>query len=162
MRKLIAVSAAGLAALAFSGPLAAQHDKHASMNMHGTEKQAVAMVKKGVAYIQAFGVSQTYSEINDPKGKFRDRSLYLVVYGLDGKVLAHGHKPELVGKVMLEYRDPGGKRVIQETVEYARHDDEFWIEHQMDNPMTGEVQDMRMYCERLEESVICSGHFMGS
>ena len=162
MRKLVAVTATGLAALAFAGQPAAQHDKQASMNMHGTEAQAVAMVKKGVAYIQAFGVNQTYSQINDPQGKFHDRSLYLVVYGLDGEVLAHGHKPELVGKSMLEYRDPGGKRVIQETVKRAQARQKFWVEHQMDNPMTGQVQDMRMYCERLAQTVICSGHFMGS
>lgn len=161
MRKLLAVTAAGLTALAFSGPSAAQHNEHASMNMHGTEAQAVAMVKKGVAAIQAFGVRQTYAQISNPEGKFHDRSLYLVVYGLDGKVLAHGHKPEMVGKNMLEYRDPGGKRVIQETVDRAQVKEKFWVEHQMDNPMTGQVEDMRMYCERLDVTVICSGHFMG-
>jgi len=161
MRKLIAAIAAGLAAVAFTGQVAAQHNEHASMNMHGTEAQAVAMVKKGVAYIQAFGVNQTYAQINNPEGKFRDRSLYLVVYALDGTVLAHGHKPEMVGKSMLGYLDPGGKRVIQETVDRAKAKEKFWIDHQMDNPMTGQVEDMRMYCERLEQTVICSGHFMG-
>lgn len=158
MRKLIAVIGTALAALAFTGQPAAQH---ASMNMHGTEAQAVAMVKKGVAYIQAFGVNQTYAQISNPEGKFRDRSLYLVVYGLDGMVLAHGHKPGMVGKNMLGYRDPGGKQVVKVTVERARTKSKFWVDHQMDNPMTHEVEDMRMYCERLEETVICSGHFMG-
>ena len=158
MRKLIAVSAGGLAALAFAGQPAAQHS---AMNMQGTEAQAVAMVKKGVAYLEAFGERKAYAEINDSDGQFTDRSLYLVVYGLDGTVLAHGHKLDMVGKNMLGYRDPGGKQVIKVTVERARAKNRFWIEHKMDNPMTREVEDMRMYCERLEQTVICSGHFMG-
>ena len=160
MRKLIATTITGLAGLVLTGQSAAQHSQ-GHMNMQGTGAQAVAMVKKGVASIQAFGVNKTYAQINDPDGKFRDRSLYLVVYGLDGKVLAHGHKPDMVGKSMLGYRDPGGKQVIKETVKRAETKNKFWIEHKMDNPMTREVQDMRMYCERLEETVICSGHFMG-
>ena len=161
MRKLTATTIAGIAALVLAGQPAAQQGKHASMNMQGTEAQAVAMVKKGVASIQAFGMDKTYAEINDPDGKFRDRSLYLVVYGLDGEVLAHGWKSDMVGKNMLGYRDPGGKQVIKVTVERARAKNKFWVEHKMDNPMTHEVQDMRMYCERLAETVICSGHFMG-
>ena len=158
--KLLAATAFMAATLGWLAPAAAQQS-HGSMNMHGTEAQAVAMVKKGVASIQAFGVNKTYAQINDPEGKFRDRSLYLVVYGLDGEVLAHGHKPDMVGKNMLGFRDPGGKQVIKETVKRAETKNKFWIEHKMDNPMTREVQDMRMYCERLEETVICSGHFMG-
>jgi len=67
----------------------------------------------------------------------------------------------MVGKNMLGYRDPGGKQVVKVTVERARTKSKFWVDHQMDNPMTHEVEDMRMYCERLEETVICSGHFMG-
>jgi len=161
MRRLLAAAVGIALGLANHGPAAAQHQSHASMNMHGTEAQAVAMVKKGVAFIEAFGVRETYAEINDPKGKFRDRSLYLVVYGLDGKVLAHGHKPAMIGKNMLEFRDPGGKQYIRETVERARAKDKFWIEHTMDNPITHQIEDMRMYCEKLERTVICSGHFMG-
>jgi cytochrome c len=161
MTKHLAVAAGTTLALGFLVPVAAQHNKHANMNMHGTEAQAVAMVKKGVAFIQAFGVNQTYARINDSKGQFRDRSLYLVVYDLEGKVLAHGYKPGMIGKNMFEFRDPGGNQYIRETVERARAKDKFWIEHTMDNPMTGQVEDMRMYCEKVEQTVICSGHFMG-
>jgi hypothetical protein len=55
-----------------------------------TKDEAVAMVKKAVAAIKAEGAEKTYAEINNPSGKFVDRDLYIVVYGLDGMVLAHG------------------------------------------------------------------------
>ena len=160
MRKLLAAGAVSSVILGLAAPAAAQHP-HAGMNMQGTKAQAVAMVKKGVAYIQAFGQRKAYAEINDPDGQFTDRSLYLVVYGLDGEVLAHGHKLDMVGRNMLGYRDPGGKQVVKVTVERAHDNDEFWVKHTMDNPMTQQVEPMEMYCERLKDTVICSGHFMG-
>jgi cytochrome c len=48
------------------------------------------MVKKAVAEITAKGPDKAYAEISDPTGPFVDRDLYIVVYGMDGMVLAHG------------------------------------------------------------------------
>jgi cytochrome c len=55
-----------------------------------TKDEAQAMVKKAVAFVKAQGVEKGYAEISNKGGQFIDRDLYIVVYGLDGKVLAHG------------------------------------------------------------------------
>ena len=55
-----------------------------------SKDEAVAMVKKAVSAIKAEGPGKAYPEISNPSGKFVDRDLYIVVYGLDGMVLAHG------------------------------------------------------------------------
>ena len=52
--------------------------------------EAVAMVKQAVAFIKDQGPDKAYPEITDKASKFHDRDLYVVVYQLDGKVLAHG------------------------------------------------------------------------
>jgi cytochrome c len=52
--------------------------------------QAAAMVKKVVAYIKTQGPDEAYPAIDDHSGQSVDHDLYVVVYGLDGKVLAHG------------------------------------------------------------------------
>ncbi len=57
-----------------------------------TKDEAVAMVKKAVAYIKANGTEQAYAEISKKGGMFTDRDLYIVVYGLNGHVFAHGAK----------------------------------------------------------------------
>jgi cytochrome c len=62
-----------------------------------TKDEAVAMVKKAVAAIKSDGAEKAYAEINNPTGPFVDRDLYIVVYGLDGMVLAHGAKKERIG-----------------------------------------------------------------
>ena len=56
------------------------------------------MVKKAVAYYKAKGKDAAFAEINNPKGQFTDRDLYVVVYDTNGKVLAHGANAKMIGK----------------------------------------------------------------
>src|SRR3954466_14301995 len=58
--------------------------------------EAVAMVKKAVVFIKGSGPAKAYTEFTDRKGQFVDRDLYVVVYRLDGHVLAHGGNAKLV------------------------------------------------------------------
>ena len=62
----------------------------AQAQTHATRDDATAMVRKGVAFVKANGKQKGYAEITSKQGQFRDRDLYLVVYGLDGTVHAHG------------------------------------------------------------------------
>ena len=41
---------------------------------------------------------------------FVDGDLYIVVYGLDGMVLAHGADKERIGTNQIDDKDPDGKR----------------------------------------------------
>ena len=41
-------------------------------------------------------------------GKFTDRDLYLVVYGLDGVVHAHGANEKMIGKNLIDLKDVDG------------------------------------------------------
>jgi cytochrome c len=70
---------------------------------------AVAMVKKAVTAIKAEGADKAYAEIDNPSGPFVDRELYIVVYGLDGTVLAHGANKARIGTNQIDDKDPDGK-----------------------------------------------------
>ena len=65
--------------------------------------------KKGVAFIRANGKDKGYAEISAKGGKFTDRDLYLVVYGLDGTVHAHGANEKMIGKNLIDLKDVDGK-----------------------------------------------------
>lgn len=149
----------------FAGAAAAQDMKrggHGAMDkdMHGSKEEAVNMVKKGVAYIRAHGKEKAYAEITREGSPLRDRDLYLVVYALDGLVLAHGQNHKMVNKNLIGLRDIDGKAYIRETVERARTEEQFWVDHKFTNPVMRQIRPMRMYCERLSDAVVCSGHFM--
>ncbi|MBW8370283.1 MAG: cache domain-containing protein [Thiobacillus sp.] len=122
-----------------------------------TAKEAEAMVKKGVAYIKANGNDKGYAEISTKGGQFSDRDLYLVVYGLDGKVLAHGANQKMVGKDLIGLKDVDGKEFVRERVEMAKAKNTFWQDYKFTNPETKKVEPKSMYCERLDVTVVCGG-----
>ena len=79
------------------GAAPAQAAKGAKGAKGASRDEAQAMVRKGVAYIKTHGAQRAYAEISKKKGAFVDRDLYLVVYGMDGKCLAHGANEKMVG-----------------------------------------------------------------
>jgi signal transduction histidine kinase len=122
-----------------------------------TKDEAVAMVKKAVAYIKAEGPDQAYPEISNPSGQFVDRDLYIVVYGLDGVVFAHGADAKRIGTNQLGDKDPDGKAFVKERVELAATHPSFWQSYKFMNLVTHSVEPKEMYCERLDQTVVCGG-----
>ena len=129
----------------------------ASAEIGATKDEAVAMVKKAVAYIKAEGPDKAYPAISNPTGEFVDRDLYIVVYGLDGMVLAHGANKSRVGTNQIDDKDVDGKAFVKERVELAKEQPSFWQSYKFMNPVTKTVEPKQMYCERLNETVVCGG-----
>ena len=124
---------------------------------HGTKDEAMAMVKKAVGFIKDQGADKAYAEISNKSGQFVDRDLYVVVYGLDGKVLAHGANSKLIGKDMLDAQDVDGKPYVKERVEMAKAQPTFWQDYKFANPVSKKVEPKQMYCERVAETAVCAG-----
>ena len=122
-----------------------------------TPDQAVQMVKKGVAFIKANGTEKGYAEISNKTGQFHFEDLYLVVYGLDGVVHAHGANQKMVGRNLIELKDVDGKAFVKERVELGKAKASFWQDYKFTNPENKKVEPKSMYCERLEQTVVCGG-----
>jgi signal transduction histidine kinase len=122
-----------------------------------SKDEAVAMVKKAVSAIKAEGPGKAYPEISNPSGKFVDGDLYIVVYGLDGMVLAHGADAKRIGTNQLGDKDPDGKAFVKERVDLAATHPSFWQSYKFMNPVTHKVEPKHMYCERLDQTVVCGG-----
>jgi len=123
-----------------------------------TKEDAVAMVKKGVAFIKANGVEKGYAAVSDKNGPFIDRDLYLVVYGLDGKCLAHGANPKQIGKDLIDLTDIDGKYFVKERVAMVKAKPAgAWQEYKFTNPVTKKIEPKVMYCEKLGETAVCGG-----
>ena len=118
---------------------------------------ATAMVKKGVAFIKASGKDKGYAEISSKTSQFKKEDLYLVVYGLDGTVHAHGANEKMIGKNLIELKDIDGKPFVKERVELAKTKGTFWQDYKFTNPETKKIEPKAMYCEKLDETVVCGG-----
>jgi cytochrome c len=126
-----------------------------------SKDEAVAMVKKAVDFIKQQGADKAYTEIDTKGGQFTDRDLYVVVYGLDGKVLAHGANQKLIGKDMIEAQDVDGKYFVKERVDLAQKEPNFWQDYKFVNPESKKIEPKQMYCERLEQTAVCAGVYKG-
>jgi signal transduction histidine kinase len=124
------------------------------------KEDAVAMVKKGVAFIKANSAEKGYAEISNKSPQFIKEDLYLVVYGLDGTVLAHGANTKMVGKNLIDFKDVDGKAFVKERVETAKTKNSFWQDYKFTNPENKKIEPKTMYCERLNETVVCGGIYL--
>jgi cytochrome c len=122
-----------------------------------TKDEAQAMVKKAVAAIKQQGTEKAYKEIGDKAGRFVDRDLYVVVYRVDGVVVAHGSNEKLIGKDMSDVQDVDGKYFVKERIELVRKQPAFWQSYKFVNPITKKIEPKEMYCERLEDTAVCAG-----
>lgn len=137
-----------LAALGFSGAVMAAEK--------GTAEEAVLMVKKGVAFVKANGKEKAFAEINNPKGKFIDRDLYIMVYDMNGINKAHGANPKLIGKNLLEITDADGKFIIKGLIE-AANKGKGWVDYKWPNPTTKAIESKSTYVEKVEDILIGVG-----
>jgi signal transduction histidine kinase len=125
---------------------------------NASRDEAVAMVKKGVAFIKASGTEKAYAAFTEKNPQFIDRDLYLVVYGLDGKCLAHGANPKQVGKDLIDLTDIDGKYFVKDRVAMVKAKPAgAWQEYKFTNPVSKKIEPKVMYCEKLGETAVCGG-----
>jgi hypothetical protein len=146
-------AAACLCATAFAAPAWAAEQ--------GTAAEAEAMVKRATAFIKANGPDKAYDEFTNGKG-FKDRDLYIIVYDLNGKNLAQGANPKLVGKDLMGLKDPDGKPIIKMFVDVAKEKGKGWVEgYKFLNPVTQKIEGKAMYLERVGDTLVGCGIYKG-
>lgn len=125
----------------------------------GTAPEAEAMVKKAVALIKSAGPEKAFEEITNGKS-LKDRDLYVFVYDLNGKCVAHGANAKLVGKELMGMKDPDGKPLIKILVDVAKDKGKGWTETvKFRNPTNDQIQTRVNYIERVGDYAVGSGVF---
>lgn len=122
-----------------------------------SKDECIALVKKAVALVKADGADKAYAAFDDKAGGFVDRDLYILVYGMNGHVLAHGANAKLIGKDMNDAQDVDGKYYVKERIALASKQASFWQDYKFVNPTSKKIEPKEAYCERLNDSIVCSG-----
>lgn len=123
----------------------------------GSADEAVALVKKVIATINAEGRDKTYAAITAKDLRFIDRDLYAFAYDLDANCLAHGSNPKMVGRNTIDTQDIDGKFYIKERMELGRKNASFWQDYKFPNPVTKMIEPKSAYCEKAADNLICVG-----
>lgn len=151
MKKIFIVLFAGMFLLVISG-LSLAADK-------GSKAEAETMVKKAIAYVKEVGKEKALAEISNPKGKFIDRDLYVFVYDMNGKVLAHGFNQKMIGKDLIDMKDPDGKLFVKERIEIAKTKGKGWQEYKFTDPKDKKIDDKTAYVEKYEDMILGCGAY---
>lgn len=123
----------------------------------GTPDQAVALVKKAIAYIKANGKEKAFAEFSNPSGQFKDRDLYIMVYDMQGNNKAHGANAKLIGKNLSEIKDADGKFIVKSFIEVAGTKGSGWVDYKWPNPVSNAVEPKSTYVEKYEDILLGCG-----
>lgn len=127
LRRMLTVAAAAAA-------VAAPHFVLA--NEFGTRDEAKAMVERAVEHALKVGPEQAFKDFTDKSNKmFQDRDLYVFAYTMAGVNVAHGANERLIGKNLIDLKDPNGKLLIQELRDTAAKGGG-WVEYDWPHPQT--------------------------
>ena len=111
MFRSLMIGAVSVAALTMAASAFAQPAKF------GTPAEAKAMLEKTVVGMKA-DTAKTIAQINKGEGGFKDRDLYPVCIGPDGKFVAHAI-PERIGVIVKDIKDVTGKAYGEEFIKVA-------------------------------------------
>jgi len=128
-----------------------------------TRDQAKAFVKQAVEFAKKNPKEKFLEEVSGVKGQFhfnkgQNSDLYIFVYDLEGKVLAHGVRRELVGVVRWTAKDPDGKPWIQDWTKLVKEKGSGWIEYKELNPaQNNKVMKKASFVELFNGMVVGAG-----
>jgi signal transduction histidine kinase len=125
----------------------------AATSEFGTKDEAVAMVKRVQEMFKKDGAEATFKAVSDHSNKeFHDRDLYPYIYDLSGVCVAHGARPALIGKNLIDIKDQDGNYLIRTHIEIAKGPGSGWISYKWPNPLTNKIEDKTSYVEKMGDN----------
>jgi cytochrome c len=123
----------------------------------GTTAEAEGLVKKAIAAFKANGKEKAFADFSNPKGPFIDRDLYVFVYDLNGKCVAHGANQKMIGKDLIEMKDVDGKFYVKERIEIAKGKGKGWQDYKFTNPVSKKIEQKSAYVEKVDDLIVGCG-----
>ncbi len=130
----------------------------AAQAVDATEKDAVALVEKGVAFVKAEGKDEMMKKINSKDPAFFQGELYLHMRDAKTAVmLAHPVNPALIGKDLIDVPDTNGKKYRREIVELAASKGKGWVDYTYKNPANGKIEPKTTYIVKTGDITLEAG-----
>jgi cytochrome c len=125
----------------------------------GTPAEAEALVKKVVSFFKANGQERTFAAVSNLKGDFVKGDLYVFVYDLTGKCVAHGGNPKMVGKDLIDLKDADGKPFVKERIDIIKTKGSGWQNYKWTNPVDKAIENKTAYIEKSGEFIFGCGAY---
>jgi cytochrome c len=142
MKKIIAAAAA----LTFAGIVMADD--------MATPDEAKAMSQKAQAAVNEMGADAAFAAFAADDGGFKEKDLYVFCMDMDGVMLSHAVKPELVGKNLLDFNKYGDE-LFKDMIKVAQDSGEGWVDYNWPYPGTDEVKAKTSYVMTNDGGFFC-------
>jgi cytochrome c len=130
-----------------------------AINEASSQNDAKAMVEKAIAFYKANGKEKAFAEISNPQGQFVKGDLYVFVYDMNGKCVAHGFKKAMIGMDLAGLKDPDGKLFVKERIEIAKTKGKGWQDYKFTNPTTKKVEQKTAWIEKADDFIFGCGTY---
>lgn len=118
----------------------------------GTEEEAQAMSEAAAALVNEQG--ETAFETFAAEGEYQNKDLYVFCMDMEGNMLSHPKKPELVGQNLLDFQEYGDK-LFQEMIAVANAEGQGWVEYKWPHPETGDLSAKKTYVMKNDKDFFC-------
>lgn len=130
-----------------------------STSAAGTKEEAKALVKAAIADFKGEGTA-LFAKITAKDVKYVKEDLYVTVYDMNGKCVAHGANPKQAGKDLIDLKDPDGKAFVKERVEIAKTKGSGWQEYKFSNPVDKKIEPKICYLEKSGDYIFACGAYL--
>ncbi len=119
----------------------------------GTPDEAKAMSQKAAEMVNAQG-EEAFSVFSAKDGGFIEKDLYVFCMDLEGKMLSHAVKPDLVGKNLKDF-NKYGDNLFQDMIKVASNDGEGWVDYKWPYPGSDEIKEKTSYIIKNNKDFFC-------
>jgi methyl-accepting chemotaxis protein len=119
----------------------------------GTPDEAKAMSEKAAALVNQTGEA-AFVTFAAEDGGFVTKDLYVFCMDLDGKMLSHAKKPDLVGKNLKDF-NKYGDLLFQDMIAVASSSGTGWVDYSWPYPGTEEIREKTSYIVMNDKGFFC-------
>lgn len=140
-RALIALGLAALAGASLAAEMA-------------TPDEAKTLSQKAQAAVNEMGRDKAFTAFAAKDGGFQAKDLYVFCMDMDGVMLSHAVKPELVGKNLIDFNKYGDE-LFKNMVAAAKSKGEDWVDYKWPYPGSEEIRQKTSYVMTNKEGFFC-------
>jgi cytochrome c len=128
----------------------------------GSKSEAKAMADAALAHIAKAGFDTAIKDFSTDKARWINKDLYVAVFNFEGQCLAHGVNEKLIGRQMLEIKDPGGRSFVKDFIASAQRNAEGWVDLEWAHPGTKKLEAKTMNTRRVpgRDAVLVVGYYL--
>ena len=116
---------------------------------HATKDEAKVMADAAAEHVKKVGPEKAFKDFTTDKAAWTKKDLYVMAYDSKGTVMGHGANEKLIGKNLIDLKDPNGKPLIKELTDTAMNKGSGWVDYDWPHPQTKKIESKSTYVRKL-------------